>query len=231
MPSRILREGINSSDRVNALSPGAEILYRRLMSVVDDYGRYYGSPATVRAGCWPVNPEAVCEQDVGKWLAECQQGERPLVTVYRVGNAVYLQLNDFNQKVRSKSKFPQPASSLSAECPQVADKTPALGVVRISNCDMRISTKCERTFARLYERHPKKQNKVLAEQALAMALLPIPDDQRDQLLEKIEAAHEAMCKSADWTKKNGQFAPFLNRWLTDRGWEDTLPASNEWDGY
>ena len=39
MPSRILREGINTSPKVNALSPMAELFYRRLMTVADDYGR------------------------------------------------------------------------------------------------------------------------------------------------------------------------------------------------
>lgn len=35
MPSRILREGILTSERVNALAPLEELFYRRLMSVVD----------------------------------------------------------------------------------------------------------------------------------------------------------------------------------------------------
>lgn len=112
-----------------------------------------------------------------------------------------------------------------------SDGKPIASLLFSSTTTTTTTTECERTFDRLYERHPKKQNKVLAEQALAMALLPIAHDERDQLLEKIEAAHEAWCKSEDWTKKSGQFAPVLNRWLTDRGWEDTLPASNEWDGF
>ena len=51
MPNRILREGILSSERVDALSEGAEILYRRLMSVVDDYGRYFAHPTLIRSAC------------------------------------------------------------------------------------------------------------------------------------------------------------------------------------
>jgi hypothetical protein len=36
MPNRILRAGIITSDRVNALDFGAEVFYRRLMSAVDE---------------------------------------------------------------------------------------------------------------------------------------------------------------------------------------------------
>ncbi len=41
MPTRILREGILTSETVNRLSLGAELFYRKFMPVVDDYGRYH----------------------------------------------------------------------------------------------------------------------------------------------------------------------------------------------
>ena len=44
MPNRILRDGILMSPRVNVLSSEAELFYRRLMSVVDDYGRFSAHP-------------------------------------------------------------------------------------------------------------------------------------------------------------------------------------------
>ena len=43
MPNRILRDTILRSERVARLSPTAELFYRRLMSVADDYGRYYAN--------------------------------------------------------------------------------------------------------------------------------------------------------------------------------------------
>jgi len=52
-----------------------------------------------------------------------------LLTIYIVDGCNYLQINDFNQKVRSKSKFPDPAIGLLASCEQVVDKMPALDVV------------------------------------------------------------------------------------------------------
>jgi hypothetical protein len=54
MPTRIIREGILTSERVDKLSERAELFYRRLMSVADDYGRYFANPANLRVNCYPV---------------------------------------------------------------------------------------------------------------------------------------------------------------------------------
>ena len=48
MPNRILREGILTSERIERLDWAEEVFYRRVMSVVDDYGRYYARPALLR---------------------------------------------------------------------------------------------------------------------------------------------------------------------------------------
>lgn len=112
MPSRIIREGIISSDRVNSLSFGAEVLYRRLMSVVDDFGRFYGSPLTIRAACWPTCPEKVSDEEVRAWIEECQVGNEPLIIQYQVGVTKYVMINNFNQQQRAKSKFPGPEAGV-----------------------------------------------------------------------------------------------------------------------
>ena len=54
MPNMILREGILTSERVNSLTTEEEIFYRRLISVVDDYGRYYAKPELLRSACFPL---------------------------------------------------------------------------------------------------------------------------------------------------------------------------------
>lgn len=106
---------------MNALSPGAELFYRRLMSVVDDFGRFHASPATLRGACWPTCPEKVCEQDVIRWISECSQSDNrdgPLVIVYTSGNSKFIQINNFKQQVRTKSKFPEPDINLISDCNQ-----------------------------------------------------------------------------------------------------------------
>jgi hypothetical protein len=111
MPTRLIREGINDSRAVNALSEPAEVLYRRLMSIVDDYGRYEADPDLIRARCFPRQLDRWKVERVAKYLNECSteiHGESPLVTVYSVGLRKYLQINNFGQRLQAKSKFPAP---------------------------------------------------------------------------------------------------------------------------
>lgn len=76
------------------------------MSVADDYGRFYASPITLRGACFPSRPDRVSEHDIATWLGECAAGEEPLVTLYQVGGNEFLQINNFRQQTRTKSKFP-----------------------------------------------------------------------------------------------------------------------------
>lgn len=110
MPDRIVRAGILSSDPVNRLSWAAEVFYRRLHSVVDDYGRYDGRPTMLRAHLYPLKIDRVSDADVGKWLAECATAG--LVSVYQVSGFPYLEVLKFGQRVRSaSSKWPAPPAN------------------------------------------------------------------------------------------------------------------------
>ena len=108
MPNRIVREGILTSETVASLSWAAEVFYRRLMSVVDDYGRFHALPKIMRAACYPLQIDKVSDADIGKWTAECV--EAALVSVYLASDGKrYIQIEKFRQQVRLKqSKFPDP---------------------------------------------------------------------------------------------------------------------------
>lgn len=96
-----------TSERVSLLSWPAEVFYRRLHSVVDDFGRYYATPMLLRAACYPLQLDKVSDQDVGKWLGETRKAG--LVRVFESGGKQYLVVLCFRQQVRAKaSKFPQP---------------------------------------------------------------------------------------------------------------------------
>jgi hypothetical protein len=109
MPSRIIREGILTSERVNALSERAELFYRRLMSVVDDYGRFSANLTLLRASCYPLKLDSVKEDSIKKHLAEAEGAG--LIVLYTVAGKAYLELQDFNQRIQSKSKFPAPSDA------------------------------------------------------------------------------------------------------------------------
>lgn len=118
MPNRILREGILTSQRVNRLGWAEEVFYRRLMSVVDDYGRYYADHGMLRAACYPRQLNKVSDSDVGKWLRACADAD--LVRVYPAEDGEsYLELLNFGQQVRAKkSKFPDMRSTCAADAKQ-----------------------------------------------------------------------------------------------------------------
>jgi hypothetical protein len=110
MPSRILREGILTSERVNSLGWEAEVFYRRLMSVVDDYGRFSAHPKLLRAALYPLKLDAVRDANMERLLAFVEQAR--LVRVYEVTGKRYLEMLDFRQTVRAKeSKYPAPGEA------------------------------------------------------------------------------------------------------------------------
>lgn len=108
MPTRIIRDGILTSERINALSPLAELFYRRLMSVADDHGRYSGNLTQLRAYCYPLKLDSVKEDSIKKHLAECVSAG--LIVPYTVEGKPYILLCDFGQRINGKSKFPEPPS-------------------------------------------------------------------------------------------------------------------------
>lgn len=111
MPVRLLREGILSSEAVCSLAWPAEVFYRRLISVVDDYGRFEASPKLLRSACYPLQIDKVSDSDIGKWLSACETAA--LVRVYPASDGKrYLEIVKFGQQIRAKrSKYPAPPST------------------------------------------------------------------------------------------------------------------------
>lgn len=110
MPNRIIREAILSSERMSQLDWSAETFYRRLLSIVDDYGRFECSLSLLRAKCYPIQIDKVREADIARWLTACQKAG--LIVLYQavIGGRVkhFLSVEDFKQQTRSASKCPAP---------------------------------------------------------------------------------------------------------------------------
>lgn len=124
MPNRIIREGILTSLRVATLNWTEEVFYRRLMSVVDDFGRYHAHPKLLRAACYPLLLDKVSDADIEKWLSSCTKAA--LVSVYPAPDGKrYLQMLDFRQQTRAvASKYPP----MTVECVADAKQTISEGV-------------------------------------------------------------------------------------------------------
>jgi hypothetical protein len=140
MPTRIIREGIITSEAINSLSEGAENFYRRLMSVADDYGRYYSHHSILRANCFPLKLDSVSESNVKQWLSECVS--KNVISLYGDGGK-YLQIHKFGQQTRSKSKFPEPDKKTLIKCKSLDNQMSSLvGVGDVVGCVVESEVAC-----------------------------------------------------------------------------------------
>lgn len=124
MPTRLIRDGINDSVSINSLTLEAEVFYRRLLSIVDDHGRFEADPDLIRsrlfwrqADQWPPERIQAMLDIVGHCRAfpdncgHCQT----LITLYTVKGKKFLQVNNFGQRRRSKSRYPDIPNCLPSE--------------------------------------------------------------------------------------------------------------------
>lgn len=106
MPNRIIRADILTSEAVCALDWASEVFYRRLLSVVDDYGRHEAGIQLLRSKCYPLQTDDVRVADITRWMAACQKAG--LIALYEVAGKRYLEVAKFGQQRRTDSKFPPP---------------------------------------------------------------------------------------------------------------------------
>jgi len=105
MPNRVIRDGLLSSDSFNALPPDAQMLYVRILLVVDDYGRFDGRDAAIKSACYPVSDIRLT--DVSKMLTTLV-GSR-LIQRYDATGHTYISVPRFNQRLRIKrERHPAP---------------------------------------------------------------------------------------------------------------------------
>ena len=107
MPVRLLREGILDSESVCKLSFPAEVFYRRLMSAVDDFGRFDGRASVLRSRLYPVQIDKVREADISRWVAECETAG--LIALYAVEARPYILFHKTDPPRSAKSKYPAPS--------------------------------------------------------------------------------------------------------------------------
>lgn len=128
MPQRILRPWIDS-ERVNKLTDAGEVFFTRLIMMADDYGRYYGNPALLRSYLFPLKEKT--QSEITEAVRECIGAG--LVAQYSAGGKVFLQIQNFGQRLRQrKPLFPAPSEGeeehdgeLRASCGRVASELPA----------------------------------------------------------------------------------------------------------
>lgn len=96
------------SEAIDQLTAGAERFFTRLIMKVDDHGCYPANPQLLKSSLFPLKDDVtreMCED----WLAECRAAG--VVTTYQSGGKGYLNVTNFNQRLRQKNlKYPLPDS-------------------------------------------------------------------------------------------------------------------------
>lgn len=111
MPQRFLRPGLRTSPRWNAVSHAAARLYISILTQVDDWGRYDGRNAVLHSDAFAVwneqNPKHVVSPQDSAALS-CELSAAKLLFFYEVDGRKYLQLIQWEERARGKSKWPEP---------------------------------------------------------------------------------------------------------------------------
>lgn len=104
MPNRIIREGWLESGRIDSLDAPAERFFLRLCLKADDFGRFHAAPQLLKSLLFPLK-EDIRNTDMSRCLAACEKAG--LFHCYEVAGKRYLEINNFDQRLRAKvSKFP-----------------------------------------------------------------------------------------------------------------------------
>lgn len=77
----------------------------------------------------------------------------------------------------------------------------------------------EEIARQMYERHPAHRRGSLKLVMDAITAVAVDAVNPDGIVVKLDRCHRAACKSRDWTKQEGEFAPGLAKWIRSTEWE------------
>jgi hypothetical protein len=111
MPNRIIKESIRESDSIDNLTPEAEVMFYRLITYADDYGRFKAHPRIINPAIFPL--KSYTDNQVIKWLDEI--GNNNMVLFYKGTDSklygYFTNWHNYQQVRNKKSKHPEPNGS------------------------------------------------------------------------------------------------------------------------
>lgn len=127
MPQRFLRPQITNSERWNSVSFASGNFYIRLLTLVDDYGRYDGRTGVICGACFAVwnekNPQdAVNLQRCEQMLQELAANE--LIDLYDINGKRVIQINQWYERIRNGVKEKWPAK-VAGTCSNLLPSSPS----------------------------------------------------------------------------------------------------------
>jgi len=111
MPNRVLHAGLLTSKRWNRCSWIAQSAYVRLLTLVDDFGRYEADPVILKSHLFPLHVEPAVTVElvldiINEWVKE------DLLEIYLKEEDIFLQLKRWKNTPRAKnSRYPNPPSA------------------------------------------------------------------------------------------------------------------------
>jgi hypothetical protein len=220
VPSRLLREGILTSERIDQLDATAEVFYRRLMSKVDDFGLFDARPAILRSSLFPLRVDRVREADIARWIAACEMAG--VIALYSHAGKPYGQMVDTGWQTRSEPKHPLPPWGKEQaprtgenKCEQPQTPVPVFGVVVGDGDVPPVRWRSGDGFEEFYTAYPKKKKR--PEALKAWDKLKPDAELRKRMLRAVSEQR----KTPQWQKDGGQFIPYPASWLNAEGWNDS----------
>lgn len=112
MPNRIIKDSIRTSESINQLTAEEEVFWYRLITLLDDFGRYDGRPSVLRSAAFPLRVDSVTVEMVEGYLVKL--AEVGSISRYEVGGKPYLVAGAWathNPPRAKASRWPDPPGS------------------------------------------------------------------------------------------------------------------------
>ena len=112
MPARVIRAEILSSDSLSKVSIEADLVFRSMILLADDFGRFDGRLAILRAAIFPLRPEVTIKK-LERWVDELLGLPDSPLRRYVHSDRPYMHLTGWEKycgqsRRAKKSKFPDP---------------------------------------------------------------------------------------------------------------------------
>lgn len=134
MPKRDISEKCRTSPTLAALTSDAERFWWRLLTMVDDYGRFEANPKVLNGTCVPLLDwtDKKVMKCLEEFAIEREPDRKPLVLYYVVKGRVYGEMVSFQEHQRKRNSIPKfppvksgtrimpPLAASCRELPQVA---------------------------------------------------------------------------------------------------------------
>lgn len=233
MPQRFLRPGITNSDQWNAVSFPAQSLYVRILTLVDDFGRYDARVPILHGQCFALRPEMKPQQTAA---LRSELHARGLITVYVVEGKEYLQIEKWQERARcDASKYPvKPKPAADGSGPQESASSLAITSSPLHPIPspsplhprqprkraVRVPLTCA-AFQEFWTAYPRKEAIADAEKAW------VENECASKLPEILSAIR---ARKPAWQSGEVRFIPHPATWLNRRGWQDEVASPHSKNG-